>query len=307
MNQLLSAVRLPVAEHGLAKCYWLTRDQTAQKKSLIADLRANPFRPIQPEELLLFQNPIGKSWRVQDPREVTITRDGYRILYTHTFFFTPIDEKLLLTIGEVGFALQTDGSVILTKAYQVLYEAMKNLLENGMARHYARCCEIWPDYISKYGFDPNDDTGQSIHEFVSINGGRPHSRNMLEPKDREIFPDGYDSFRYMSGFAVYPFAKLGEEKDAFHSHVMMHLRDSSYFPSIGDISSHNQIKSSILWMIIDPDFIHQTLGTNLPNEQKIKAIIDHHVKGMEKAICIGVSESIEIPTEPQLIPLVRAH
>jgi len=265
---------------------------------LLAELRKNPFRPIQVEEL-----PLLKEGEYTKPKQVRISPDGYRALYEHTFAFTGSDARLDLTLIEVGFKLDSSGAIAL-KRDSVRFEKLLNkALDAGLARVLSAACREWECRALKKGFDPEDEGEQTNRRWF---GSFERKINGIQWKlfgDKcDLGPTGLLGFDYMDGFpycnevpgeAFKPCEtpRCSPEKQgntlcrtlSQHSHAISHLSSEGYFPSWADMGS------PVIWAPVDSGFIRETLrDRSAGRKEKIERIIRHHAEGMARAVCAGI-------------------
>ena len=274
------------------------KKQTLKKiHPLLQKLRKEPFRPVLVEDLQQLE-PELKS----EPIPLPVSKDGYRTLYQNALTFTETDSGLFLTLFEVGFFLMKNGSVRPHKKFREYHGIMKKLLKKGLAEIHSEACREW-EKRAEGRFDPNDEDNMVDHDWFDLIGPTFDVKKMLTERQRDILgPEGVFSFHYQDGF-TYCCHTPTTKKFHYHTHVVTHSSPSSYFPSEFDYFPQRPSSSSPpLWTVVDVDFINQILADKtLSKEAKIKAIIEHHVSGMEKAVCIGVTRD-----KDGFYPLIRA-
>lgn len=250
----------------------------AAKNQLLAGLRREPFRPIMVESL----QSINPNLKIE-PRPVHISGDGYRTLYREAITITDTPHGPSLSFFEVGFNLEGDGSVRQTRRSGIHNGIMKKLLGLGLAEIHLFACASWEAMANRRGFDPNDEDNLCLGWFDLILA--PSSLpERLTRQERRIFdkeiPYGELGFHYLDGYPS--LAYTPKTRNAPHTHTVTHGNPEHYLPSFSDWGS------PVLWAVIDQDFIRGTLAErSLPTKAKAEAILEHHVRGMENAVCIG--------------------
>jgi len=249
---------------------------------LLAELRKTPFRPILLEELRSLNPQVSPK-----PVHLAVSEAGYRTLYENTFAFTQRGDRTNLALFEVGFRFRPDGSIVPTTEFRRHNAIMRKLLSFGLDKALSEACQTWAARAEARGFDPNDERnwGYETNVWRSLLDTAGELEFRLTEKQQEVIQGsgGVLGFGYRDGFAFYySTSDSTKVQRAAHSHSLSHSDIDSYFPSFGDFNS------KILWAVIDYDFIKTVLADPIPQQEKVRRIIDHHVAGMKSAICVGV-------------------
>lgn len=239
----------------------------ALRGCLSQELRRRPFRPLLIEDLKLMDPRI-------EPAEIIIPKDCYRTLYENAFVFT----RGILTPFEVGFFLE-NGGVKPHRQFRMYRGVVGMLLDNGLAEVHADACKSW-EALSRGRFDPNDQENALEHGWPELIEPPAEIENLLSPNDRMVLGyAGVFPFFYHDGFAAC--CIVPDAEGAMHTHTIIHSQPDVYFPSDYDGAS------PAIWLVLDTAFIKDTLAGSLSLEEKARVIIDHHVDGMARAVCVG--------------------